>query len=239
MSKKVSTMSLIVAHCSSNGIGNKNCLPWSLPSDMKRFKALTTTTHTHGNCNAVIMGRKTYESLPAKSRPLPNRLNVILSGNTNIRTELQLPPSVLVIHSMDDLFTSLPDNIENVFIIGGESVYREALSHPLCTRLFVTVIKGEYECDKYFPIIPAADYRLVSRSAVQHEAAISFSYLEFERLPDTPLPALVHHQSNEEEMQYLNILRKVIASPLSRRISHSVLYCICHCIDHGPRCPQG
>ena len=146
---------VIVAQCSSRGIGRDNTIPWHLPSDLKRFRSITTTS-LPGKQNAVVMGRRTYESLPAKYRPLPNRLNIVLSRDDDIRSKLAMPPSVIVVKSLGEvenalLAANLSDSVDNVFIIGGESLYLEAIKSPLCSKILLTQIEEHFDCDKVIP----------------------------------------------------------------------------------------
>ena len=142
--------SIIVA-CTeqTSGIGCKGKLPWKLNGDMNFFTSITTNTHSPGKSNAVIMGRKTYQSIPSKFRPLPSRVNIVLSSNSCIREELGLPTDVLVASSLknalDMLETEKYQNyIENVFVIGGASVYSEAIRMPNCVSIYLTQIKKEF-----------------------------------------------------------------------------------------------
>lgn len=213
MSQRV--FSIVVAQCNSGGIGLGNALPWNLPADLKRFKLLTTGTQP-GMINAVVMGRKTYESLPPKYRPLPNRLNIVLSRNPGIRDNLQLPTSVLVAKSLGDLNTLLSDNVDKVFVIGGESIYREALNSPLCTRIFLTQVLADVQCDKFFPTIPAMFYRLSHAASQEEDSGLAYRFFEFERLGETTTGSLSSPPSNDAEMQYLDILRDIIDNGVLR-----------------------
>jgi len=117
-------LNLIVAACKSNqGIGVNGTLPWKIPGDMAFFKRITTQSNEINKQNVVIMGRKTWESIPGKFRPLCGRLNVVVS------TTLQnLPSGVRLAKSFDDAIQllnsdDLMDCFESVFIIGGASLY--------------------------------------------------------------------------------------------------------------------
>jgi dihydrofolate reductase len=120
------------------GIGYKGGLPWHVPEDLKHFKAVTEG-------HPVLMGRKTYESLPFK-RGLPNRLNLILSRGFDVEQD----ESVVVGDSMEGLIHYAKDlGYEKVFIIGGAEIYN--LSLPYTDQLIVTIVKGDYELDTYLP----------------------------------------------------------------------------------------
>jgi len=123
-------LSLIVACTSEGGIGNGGELPWRIPGDMAYFKRITTDPSepagAGGRLNAVVMGRKTWESIPAKFRPLPNRVNVVLSRNP---AALDLPAGVLRAASIEDALAAVENraDIDQCFVIGGAEVYKQAL----------------------------------------------------------------------------------------------------------------
>lgn len=131
------TLNLIAAVAENLAIGFQNKLIYWLPDDLKRFKALTTG-HT------IIMGRKTFESLPKGA--LPNRRNVVL---TRKKDSAGLFPGCDVYSSLEDALSSCASD-EDVFVIGGESLYREAL--PLAQRLYLTEVEDTpKEADAFFP----------------------------------------------------------------------------------------
>ena len=118
---------IVVAATSKMGIGKQGQLPWKLPTDMKFFKTVTATTSSPAKKNAVIMGRLTWESIPEKFRPLPGRLNVVLTRSGIKRT----PEGVVVSGSLDAalaLLASPPysSEVETVFVIGGGQVFKYA-----------------------------------------------------------------------------------------------------------------
>ncbi|MDT2045969.1 dihydrofolate reductase [Priestia flexa] len=137
-------ISLIVAMDNNRLIGKENDLPWRLPADLQYFKQ-TTMGHT------IVMGRKTFESI---GKPLPNRRNVILTGNKDYHHE-----GVKVIHSVDDLM-SLEEESE-LFVIGGATVYEQTMN--VATRLYVTHIEEAFEGDTYFPEIDSSVWKEVSK----------------------------------------------------------------------------
>lgn len=124
-------MKAIVAMSQNRVIGNNGAIPWHLPEDFKFFK---TTTIGH----AIVMGRKTYESI---GKPLPGRENIILS-----RT-MSETPGVITVRSPEDLLAL--ENSQNFFVIGGAEIYRLLLPH--CTELFVTKVPVTIEGDTFFP----------------------------------------------------------------------------------------
>ena len=169
--------SIIVAFDSQYGIGKNGQLPWALPMDLKHFKGITTTVTNPAKKNAVIMGRKTWESLPQKFRPLPGRVNLVLSREG----KLNLPSGVLCSQTLDDALKQLSfPEIENVFVIGGAQIYTVALNHPLCQKLWVTHIKGEYGCDAFFPPI-SKQFFPISSSEEYQEGDIKFQFSDYLR----------------------------------------------------------
>jgi dihydrofolate reductase/thymidylate synthase len=98
---------IVAATAGSMGIGRQGKLPWHLPLDMEHFKQLTVMSSRANRMNAVIMGRKTWESIPAKFRPLKDRLNVVLSRNPAIREQLNIPSNVCVAGSLDEALEML------------------------------------------------------------------------------------------------------------------------------------
>jgi dihydrofolate reductase / thymidylate synthase len=169
--------SLIVAHDQELGIGKNNQLPWRIPQDLKHFRDLTSAVTEVSLKNAVVMGRKTWDSIPAKQRPLPKRQNIILTRhNPSDFTGLD----VLVAKNLEEAITKaeqLP--CENCFVIGGAEVYRQALNLPAFKRLYTTEIMGTFDCDVFFP-----DYRslfsLVEQSEWMHEQSTTFRFCTYE-----------------------------------------------------------
>lgn len=131
-------MNLIVAVSANGVIGNAGKIPWRCKEDMAHFKR-TTTGH------AVIMGRKTWDSLPPKMRPLPERWNIVLTRHPET---LDLVNKMFCATSLDDALERAADFDHEPFIIGGADIYRLAM--PLVTRAFVTVIREEHEGDARF-----------------------------------------------------------------------------------------
>ena len=169
--------SIIVAFDSQYGIGKNGQLAWNLPSDLKHFKEITTALTDPAKKNALIMGRKTWESLPQEFRPLAGRVNLVLSKEG----KLSLPLDVLCSQSLDHALSQLSSsNIESVFVIGGAQIYAHAIAHPLCQKLYVTHVQGEYGCDAFFPPI-SRQFSCISTSAQYQEKGISFQFFDYLR----------------------------------------------------------
>jgi dihydrofolate reductase len=170
-------MKLIVAFCKNRGIGINNTLPWKLYGDMSMFKQLTIG----GENNAVIMGRKTWLSLPVKNRPLPKRQNIVLTSKTsfgNIESSAKNPiflPSLMEAKNYCEI-----NKFDNVWVIGGSHVYKESLDKKLIDTIHATEIEKEYECDIFFPEIKD-DFVLKKVSRVNVENDVVYNYKKYEK----------------------------------------------------------
>jgi len=154
---------------SNRVIGKNNALPWHLPADLKRFKALTTG-------HPVVMGRKTYESI---GKPLPNRRNLVITRNAHYAA-----PGCEVVHSLDAALAACRGAPE-IFIIGGAELYRESL--PRAQRLEFTEIHADFEGDAVFPGFCAAHWREAAREIHGTDAGSAFRYdfVRYERAVKT------------------------------------------------------
>lgn len=132
---------IIVAYDQQKGIGFENRIPWNIPEDQSVFKYRTIG-------QAVIMGRKTYDSLPKSVRPLPNRMNIVLSRNEHLSI-----PKVTVAHSSQQAIEIAIKSELKPFVIGGEEIYRLFLEHNLVDSIIATEIPEQHKVDTYFPDI--------------------------------------------------------------------------------------
>lgn len=161
------SLSVIAAVAENGAIGYENKLLYWLPNDLKRFKALTTG-HT------IIMGRRTFESLPKGA--LPNRRNVVLSKNAHF-----IAPDIEVYASLNEALASCSEG-EEVFIIGGASVYREAL--PMADRLCLTIVHDTpAHADAFFPWLNPLDWEATyeERHVADERHAFAYTFVDFER----------------------------------------------------------
>ncbi len=161
------TISFVVAMDRNRLIGDGDALPWRLPDDMARFKEITMG-------HPVLMGRKTYESIPDRFRPLKGRANIVLTRQMNYEA-----PGCLVVHSIDDALAAIsPD--EELMVIGGAQIFKELL--PLVDRLYLTEIDGEYSGDVFFPELNRADWLEIAREHHpcddRHDSPLAFLVLE-------------------------------------------------------------
>jgi dihydrofolate reductase len=134
---------IVVAHDLNRGIGKNNTLPWHCAPDMAYFKLLTTHC-APGTSNAVIMGRNTWESLPSRFKPLPNRTNIVVSKKLNSLDTASVAPTF-----EEALQMASPS--AHIFVIGGQQLYATAINHPECRTLYITKIFNRFECDTTFP----------------------------------------------------------------------------------------
>ena len=161
-------MNAIVAVDNNWAIGNGDKLLVSIPNDHKMFRQMTTG-------KVVVLGRKTLDTFP-QGLPLPNRTNIILSHNRNLEVK-----GAVIVHDIDELFEELKKyNTDDVFIIGGESVYKQML--PYCDTVHVTKIDHEYEADAYFPNLDSdPDFEITADSDEQTYFDIPYVFLKYER----------------------------------------------------------
>ncbi|KAI3828032.1 hypothetical protein L1987_02122 [Smallanthus sonchifolius] len=156
------TYQVVVAATRAMGIGKDGKLPWKLPSDLKFFKDVTMTTSDPAKKNAIIMGRKTWESIPLEHQPLTGRLSVVLtrSGSFDIATA----ENVLICGSMISALELLALSpyclsIERVFVIGGGEILRESLNGPGCDAIHITEIETDIDCDTFIPAIDTSQFQ--------------------------------------------------------------------------------
>jgi len=193
------------------GIGAKQSLPWgmALKRDLKHFKSVTTNVEgaTGKNpINVVIMGRNTWNTIPEKFRPLPNRINIVLSSTEEIAKELNEIENVQVCSSFEESLKLCDENsfddkqIHNVFVVGGAQVYREALKHKQLRSLYLTKIYKKFDCDVFFPSIIhgfKVDPNFKRESVIESE--ISYEFVKYSK-----------NEEKHEEYQYLELIQEII-----------------------------
>jgi dihydrofolate reductase/thymidylate synthase len=160
------------------GIGKGNALPWKLSGDMKHFRDITVAKPGAPR-NVVIMGRKTWDSLPPKYRPLPDRINAVVTA----QKEYQVPAGVerfSSFHSAVLSYCELQKDAGEVFVIGGAQLYAEAIRHSLCRKLYITHIQHSFDCEAFFPTFSSA-YELVKKSPLYSENGTAFCFAEYIR----------------------------------------------------------
>ena len=161
-------MNLIVAADKNWGIGKDNKLLVSIPSDMKFFRQTTTG-------KVVVMGRKTLESFP-NGQPLKNRVNIVLTSDKNYKVK-----DAIVVHDLDELHKELEQyNSEDVYVIGGESIYRQLLDE--CDVAHITKIDYAYDADAYFPNLDEKEeWQITEDSDEQTYFDLEYTFVRYEK----------------------------------------------------------
>ena len=154
-------ISLIAAIAQNNCIGKANLLPWHLPEDLKHFKELTTG-------KTVLMGRKTWESIPEKFRPLPIRKNIVITT----QSDFIVPEGVEIYHAINDAI--LAHTNEGIFIIGGATIYTQTID--LADTLYITHVHQVVDGDAFFPDIDQNIWKETERE--NHE---NFSFVTYKK----------------------------------------------------------
>jgi dihydrofolate reductase len=162
-------LTLIAALAANRVIGRGNELPWHLPEDLRRFKALTLG-------HPVIMGRKTFESILARlKKPLPGRRNLVIS-----RSLTSVPEGAELFGSLGSALAAC-QTTDEVFVIGGEQIYNLAL--PLADCLRLTEIASEVEGDAYFPEFDRAEFVQTTRQAGENQTELKYDFVTYQRHP--------------------------------------------------------
>ena len=162
-------MNVIVAADKNWGIGKDNKLLVSIPSDMKFFRQTTTG-------KVVVMGRKTLESFP-NGQPLKNRVNIVLTSDKNYKVK-----DAIIVHDLDELHKELEQySSEDVYVIGGESIYRQLLDE--CDVAHITKIDYAYDADAYFPNLDEKEeWQITEDSDEQTYFDLEYYFLKYERI---------------------------------------------------------
>ncbi len=155
-------LSLIAAISKNNCIGKDNQVPWHIPEDLKHFKEVTTG-------KAVLMGRKTWESIPEKFRPLPKRKNIVITR----QKDYPVPAGVELYQEIEAALTAHPN--EEIMVIGGAEIYRQTIARA--DRLYITEVNQVADGDAFFPEIDTSVWKEVGR-----ENHTGFSFVIYERI---------------------------------------------------------
>ena len=158
-------LTMIAAAAENNALGKNNDLIWHISEDLKRFKRLTSG-------HAIIMGRKTFESMP---KALPNRTNIVLTNKKDYQSE-----GATVVHTLEDALALVKDDSQP-FIIGGGEIYR--LFMPYCDRIELTRVHNNFEADVFFPEIDLNQWKEIARENIEatKEQPYHYSYITFEK----------------------------------------------------------
>lgn len=183
------------------GIGSNGVLPWKLPTEWKYFIDTTSTTVDEKKKNVVVMGRKCWAEI---KKPLKNRVNIVLSRNKEFQTG----------HNDVKVFTSFTEslehiktleNVERIFILGGTELYKEALDHPQCKKLYFTKIMKQFECDTFFPKWDETKW-ILDETYHQNETIIENGVAYKFQL----------YLKKHEEYQYLHLIKHVLENGIEK-----------------------
>lgn len=221
----IPSIDLIVAYQNKNlGIGWNSALPWqSCPSDLRRFKTITTLSST-GKINAVIMGRKTFESI---GKPLNDRINVVISTTMtpmNSTNSHESKESVAVFKTIELALEWLNNHkqLDRISVIGGAQIYNSFLHNPtlrsLVTGVYTTVFYTEYPSDTYFDVGTLKTHFDLSQHAIDRDIKI---YTTNNVVETVTLEFAYYTRKNYEEMAYLNLLRKIIENGIPRNFERT------------------
>ncbi len=152
-------ISIIVAIASNNAIGKNNDLLWHISNDLKHFKKITKNHY-------IVMGKKTYYSLPI--RPLPYRTSMIITDVANENID-----NCLMAYSIEDAISKMDENNEN-FVIGGGSIYKQFM--PFANKLYITRVHKDFDADTFFPEISLNEWELVSEEHITNDPQNDFNY---------------------------------------------------------------
>ena len=191
-------MNIVVAACKNGGIGFKNKLPWKLSKEMKYFKELTIGEKN----NAVLMGKKTWISIPEKNRPLPKRENIVLTTRL-VHTRPWADQDVGFINSLDSIYHVYGSyTFDNIWVIGGECIYKQTLNSNMIDSIFYTEIQAEYECDTFFPEIPD-DFLNIYESGPIYDSGEQIKFKVFRRNNSLYTPEKLRFMAERAEKKAL------------------------------------
>lgn len=162
-------INIVVAKASNNVIGAKNDLIWHLPNDLKHFKSITSG-------HPIIMGRKTFESL---GRPLPNRTNIVVTGDQNWNAE-----SIEIASSLPKAIEAAKKIDDDIYIIGGGNIYKQAMEFT--DVLYITEVHHEFDGDTYFPEIDSDEWEEVEREDFKKDEKhpYAYSFVTYKRITE-------------------------------------------------------
>ncbi len=173
--------SIVIAVDEMNGIGKNGRLAWNIPEDTKFFQNITTTVKKEKKQNAVIMGRKTWESIPEKYRPLPKRLNCVLSSDYSNNTE-EIDENSYGFSDFEKCLTFINKrkDIEQIFIIWGSYLYNLVLDNPYLDLIYITRVYWDFNCDVFFSDIPY-EFIEISKSEKKKYKDIEYQFFVYKR----------------------------------------------------------
>jgi dihydrofolate reductase len=169
---------IVVAADADSGIGKRGEIPWHIPGDLRFLKRITSETSDPSAQNAVLMGRVTWETIPAKWQPLPGRLNAVVTRQPGYL----VPEGVIVAASIEEALAAIDahDEVERLFCLGGGEIYRQVIAMTRCRVVHLTRVEGRHDCDAFFPEIPDA-YSLAEASERHEENGTGYVFQRWTR----------------------------------------------------------
>lgn len=172
--------SFIAACDLDGGIGKDGKMAWHIKEDMKRFRDIT---RSHYKTNVVIMGRYTWESL--NETPLPDRINIVVSKTLSSPNETYIyDKNAYFVSSLENALKVAASEKSNIFVIGGEKLYEEALSDDRCVNGYLTIVKNIFNCDTFFPINMMDNYETIVDGKWQTDniSGLDYRYIDVVRI---------------------------------------------------------
>jgi dihydrofolate reductase/thymidylate synthase len=208
--------SIIVCVDSQNGIGKDGCIPWKITEDMRHFKNITTTVPS-GKKNVVIMGRNTWESIP--NNFLKDRINIVLSTTldsvnlvSNVKdsnNDLNLCKDLdLAIEYISDR-NRLSNDINEVFIIGGQRLYEDSINNVLFSTIYMTRLFKTFNCDRVFPLVPD-NFKVTMESDMYNNSVSNYKFM-------------VYIRENRDELQLNKLISKILVEGEVRETRNAVV----------------
>lgn len=177
---------IVVALSKNLGIGKNNKLPWNIKEDLKHFKELTVN-------NIVVMGRKTYFSLPEKNRPLPNRINIIITNNPNDYKNTEN----IIFTNLENFYKCIQNVKKKIFIIGGQEIYKLFINET--TKMHLTYIDKNYDCDVKFPSFKNFEIKNYSENYYSENENCNYRFI-----------TLIKNDNIQNELPYLELVKDII-----------------------------
>ena len=168
-------INIIAAIGKNRELGKDNKLLWHIVEDFKRFKKLTLNS-------VVIMGRKTFESLPEKFRPLPNRINIVISRHPELvsgsRNKFGMTKNLIICHSIEEAINKAKKFNKEIFIIGGAEIYKQGIKYA--DKLYLTLVDKKYpEADAFFP--DYSDFKKVIKKEKKSDGKFTYKFIDLEK----------------------------------------------------------
>ncbi len=173
------TFSIITAMDLNNGISRGGELPWYLPADLDYFMKTTTATDDTEKQNALIFDQEAWQQLPLARRPLQDRINIVV-GDT---PDTDLPDDVLEFVNLDNALEALSTSskIENIFVMGGPKLFQEAVIHDALSRIYVTKVEEDFDCDQHFPDQIPDNFEVITATEIMEDNDLEYCFFVLER----------------------------------------------------------